>query len=235
MYNVRMVAKIEEMNEAIRLRREGMTYSEILNKVSVSKSTLSLWLRTVELSKSQKQTFTAKKRAAARRGGETRHAMRIRDATQIEQEALKEVGALSQREKWLLGVALYWGEGTKQKPHNVSQGVELINDDYRLIKFFLGWLSLIGVASRDLIFELYIHETSRVRKEEVVKYWAHKLSLQEVIKVNVYYKRHRTKGFRRKLPSEYFGSMRVKVRSSTRLNRRIHGWTEGVVENCPIV
>jgi transposase-like protein len=228
-----MLAKGVEKQEAVRLRKEGKTYSEILEIVPVSKSTLSLWLREVELSKPQKQT--EKKRAAARRGGEARHSMRVLDMAQIESEALKEIGLLSRREKWLLGIALYWGEGTKQKPHNVSQGVELINDDYRLIKFFLEWLGLIGIAQHDLIFELYIHESSRTRREEVLKYWSRKLSLKKKAVVKVYYKRHKTKGYRRKLFSEYFGSMRVKVRSSTRLNRRITGWTIGIVENCPIV
>ena len=230
-----MVVKEAEMREAIRMRKEGKTYSEILDVVHVSKSTLSLWLRKVKLSVTQKQTFTEKKRAAARRGGEARHSMRVLDVAQIEGEALKEIGSLSRREKWLLGVALYWGEGTKQKPHNVSQGVELINDDYRLIKFFLEWLGLIGIAQRDLIFELYIHESSRTRREEVLKYWSRKLLLDKSVVVKVYYKRHKTKGYRRKLFSEYFGSMRVKVRSSTRLNRRIAGWTMGIVGNCPIV
>jgi Homeodomain-like domain len=230
-----VVAKEAEKREAIRLRKEGKTYSEILDVVSVSKSTLSLWLRKVELSTPQKQIFSAKKRAAARRGGEARYSARVRDEEEIVDEALKEVGSLSRREKWLLGVALYWGEGSKQKSHNVSQGVELINDDFRLITFFLEWLNLIGVAQHDLIFELYIHESSRTRREEVLKYWSHKLSLKKRVVVRVYYKKHKTKGYRRKLLSEYFGSMRVKVRSSTRLNRRIAGWTMGIVENCPIV
>ncbi len=230
-----MIAKGVEMKEAIRLRKAGKTYSEILDVVHVSKSTLSLWLRKVELSKSQKQIYSAKKRAAGKRGGAARRLARERDELLIQTISQKEIGTLTKREKWLIGIALYWGEGSKQKPHNVSQGVDFINDDYRVIKFYLEWLDLIGIAQRDLIFHVYIHEASRGRNKEVLEHWSRKLSLNNETAVNVYYKRHATRGFRRKLLSDYFGSMRVRVRSSTQLNRRIMGWTMGIVKNCRIV
>ena len=46
---------------AIKLRREGLSYSEILQKIPVAKSTLSLWLRSIGLSKKQVQRLTEKK------------------------------------------------------------------------------------------------------------------------------------------------------------------------------
>jgi transposase len=51
---------------AIQLRREGYSYSEILKKVPVAKSTLSLWLRSVNLTNSQKQKLTLKKLKSAK-------------------------------------------------------------------------------------------------------------------------------------------------------------------------
>jgi len=53
---------------AISLRQGGRSYSEILQKVSVAKSTLSLWLREVGLSKKQHQRLTQKRLKAAQRG-----------------------------------------------------------------------------------------------------------------------------------------------------------------------
>ena len=50
-----MLAKIEEKQKAIALRKRGYSYSEILAEVPVAKSTLSLWLRSVGLAKKQKQ------------------------------------------------------------------------------------------------------------------------------------------------------------------------------------
>ena len=46
-----MVEKKKEKAKAIRLRRKGKSYNEILEKVPVAKSTLSRWLRDVSLAK----------------------------------------------------------------------------------------------------------------------------------------------------------------------------------------
>ena len=64
--------KIEEKIKALELRRKGLTYKEILKQVPVAKSTLSLWLREVGLSKTQKQRITQKQIKASQRGGDTR-------------------------------------------------------------------------------------------------------------------------------------------------------------------
>ena len=53
-----MILKTREKIKAVNLRKSGKTYSEILKIVPVAKSTLSIWLREVGLSKVQKQTIT---------------------------------------------------------------------------------------------------------------------------------------------------------------------------------
>src|SRR3989344_520494 len=94
--------------KAISLRREGRSYSEILKVVPVAKSTLSLWLRDVGLSKRQKQQLTAKKIAAAKRGGAMRKKMRETETKKIHDIAEEEVGNITKRDLWLIGTALYW-------------------------------------------------------------------------------------------------------------------------------
>ena len=47
------MSKFELKIKTQNLRREGMTYSEILKIIPVAKSTISLWLREVGLSKKE--------------------------------------------------------------------------------------------------------------------------------------------------------------------------------------
>ena len=58
--------KFKEKIEAVRLRRLGRSYAEIRKKVRASKSTLSMWLKDIRLSKKQKNrlyiTLRQKKR-----------------------------------------------------------------------------------------------------------------------------------------------------------------------------
>ena len=48
--------------KAIELRRQGQSYSDILKVVNVSKGTISLWLRNVELTQEQKGRLTNRSR-----------------------------------------------------------------------------------------------------------------------------------------------------------------------------
>jgi transposase len=72
-----MAVKVKEKEIAIELRRQGYSYSEILKRVPVAKSTLSLWLRSVGLAKQQKQRLTEKRLAALKRGWEACRKKRI--------------------------------------------------------------------------------------------------------------------------------------------------------------
>jgi transposase len=67
-----MLTKLKEKETAIELRKQGYSYSEILKKVPVAKSTLSLWLRSVGLAERQKQRLTEKKRKGQLKGAQTK-------------------------------------------------------------------------------------------------------------------------------------------------------------------
>jgi transposase len=72
-----MVVKFKEKETAIELRRQGYSYSEILKKIPVAKSTLSLWLRSVGLAERQKQRLTEKKRKGQLKGAQMKRRQRI--------------------------------------------------------------------------------------------------------------------------------------------------------------
>jgi hypothetical protein len=145
--------------KAINLRRNGLSYSQILEQVPVARSTLSLWLRSVNLSKRSKQKLTARRLAALRRGGEARRRQRILSTQKILNESIKEVGLISQRELWLIGTMLYWAEGTKEKDRHGS-GVQFTNSDPQMIRLFLKWLSEICKIPKERIyFDIFIHES----------------------------------------------------------------------------
>jgi len=65
--------------------------------------------------KKQKQRLTEKKLVAIKKGGEARHRERIKRTKEIKTTAKKEIKEISDRELWLIGIALYWAEGTKEK------------------------------------------------------------------------------------------------------------------------
>src|SRR3990167_1070594 len=135
-----MTAMSKDKNRAIKLRKKGLSYSEILKEVPAAKSTLSLWLRNVGLAKRQRQKLTEKKRLAQIKGAQVRHDQRIEKSRIITNRAFQEIGEITERELKLIGAALYWAEGSKQKEHNVSEQVMFSNSDPLMISVFLRWL-----------------------------------------------------------------------------------------------
>ncbi len=220
--------------KAIALRRRGLSYSEILKEVSVAKSTLALWLQSVNLSKKQTQRLTEKKLLSARRGGMARHTARIALTQKIYQEARKDIRHLTKRELWLAGVLLYWAEGSKERDSSVGTQLKFNNSDPRMVRLFLIWLKeVFNVQEDDIVYELYIHKTGDAQK--AIQFWENATSCERG-KIRIYFKRHRVKKTNRKNVEEnYHGLLRVGVRKSSSLNRKIDGWVNALCEYWGIV
>lgn len=231
-----MTKKILEKDRAIDLRRAGSSYSEILAQVKVAKSTLSLWLRSVGLSKRQKQRITQKRLDAIKRGWIKWKSMRIERVRIIKERAKKEVQCISNRELWLIGVALYWAEGSKEKESSVGNGTQFSNSDPMMIALYLKWIrEIINVSNEDICVGIYIHENHRPNIKEVVDYWSGIANIPVEQFRYVYFKRHNPKTRRSNTGQAYHGVLRIAVRKSSVLSRRIMGWVDGICEHCRVV
>lgn len=229
-----MILKTKERNEALILRKQGLSLNEIKKQVKVAKSTLSLWLRDVGLSKPQKQRLTEKKLAAAKRGALKRKNERIESTFAIKKLCRNEIGKISKRELWLIGIALYWAEGSKQKEHYVSQTTNFTNSDPQMLRLFLSWLkNIVKISDKDIKLEIYTHEGYSVGS--VVNYWAKELSFPKEVFKYVYFKKGNPKTKRKNVGEKYHGLIHIKVRGGTVLNRKLSGWAEGIVNNCEVV
>ena len=221
--------KSNEKEKAVKLRKEGKTYSEILVEIPIAKSTLSEWLKSVQLATPQKQRITKKRLAAARRGAEARRNTRLNELQKHIIKGRSHIGKLSARELWLVGISLYWAEGSKQRDTNLSSGVILGNSDFEMIQVFMHWLRLMHVPESAYWFELYVHES---RKTDVLAFrmwWAKQLNVPANQITRVYFKKGNIKTNRTNIGNSYHGLIRIRVKSSTILNRKINGWVHGIV------
>ncbi len=221
------MVKLEEKQIAVEWRKKGATYSEILKEIHVSKSTLSLWLKEVGLSVPQKQRITEKRMATQRKGALAKRQIRLDLIKQIEREANDEIGNLDRNVFWMVGAALYWAEGNKQKPHDVSCGVKFSNSDPLMVRYFYKWLTDIcrlGIA--DLTFEIYIHTGCDV--DEIKKFWSAELDLGVDYFDKIRFKPNKFRGYKKNTGEEYHGLVRINVKRSANLNRRIMGWTKSL-------
>lgn len=75
---------------------------------------------------------------------------------------------------FMLGLGLYWGEGSKY-----PNAFELTNSDLGVIKNWLKWLKMY-LPDAGLRFTIFSH--SDVSKEDAIEYWASQLEIDSPIK-----------------------------------------------------
>ncbi len=231
-----MISKTQEKELAIQLRKQGKSYSEIRRSIPVAKSTLSIWFREVHLSKRQEQKITTKRIEAQKRGAEARRTQRIRHSLEIKKSATQDIKNISERELFLIGVTLYWAEGAKEKEYRPSAITAFSNSDPNMIALFRKWLiKSLKIDEKNLIYELYIHKTAD--RKTIAEFWKNALDI-EIKEIRVYFKKAINNSTNRHNKGEkYFGTLRIKVKRSIDLTRKIDGWIEAIVlkENCQIV
>lgn len=224
-----MIKKEELNKKAVALRKKGLTYSAILEKVPVAKSTLALWFKEVKLSTPQFQRLTEKRLAAGRRGGLAKKNQRIQRSQEIIQKAEKEIGEISERELWLIGTTLYWEEGSKEKEWKPGSPVSFINMDKNMIIVFLKWLNLCNIKRDEMSFDIYIHENHKHRVKEIKKYWSKITSFPKNKFVHIYFKKDKTKTNRKNVAeNRYYGIIKIKIKQSSTFLRKITGWISGI-------
>lgn len=224
-------AKCAEKDFAIKLRAQGFSYSEIEKRVNVSRSSLSLWLRDIPLSMEHKERLFKKQLAQHERAWYLIRQRRIEKTNQIKKTAAEEVGKISDRELWLLGIALYWAEGTKEKEHSVAEQTTFSNSDPEMIKVFLMWTQrCLGLTYNDIVFSLYIHENAKPRLRVVVDFWADIANIR-TSSLYIYFKKHTVNPYRKNQGDRYMGVLRIRLRRSSELNRKIAGWIQGIYKN----
>ena len=205
------MAKHDLKITAVSLRKLGLSYSQIQQQVSVSQSTLSLWLHSVDLSDEQKRTISERQRKASSR---TRRRNRRLRQQSIYSSERRRINSLTPRELWLMGTVLYWAEGSKEKEYSPGSGVEFTNSDPTLVGLFIDWIrNACGVDEDRLVFAIYIHESHSESMERIRDYWVREAAIPRDRLDKFYFKNHRPTN-RRNTGRAYHGVLRVRVKAS---------------------
>lgn len=229
-----MRAKLIEREQAIALRRQGLSYSEIQARVPVSQASLSFWLRGVELEASHEQRLASRKAAGQSQAAQKVHQLKMERVEQTLRQAEFEANRfLNSRELlWVIGTVLYWAEGTKVKEWPCKEQVQFTNMDPNMIRLVRGWLErYCASTSDDFDYALYIHPDADVKSAQ--RYWARTLGVPEG-QLRTYFKKHNPSPRRKHVGRTYCGTMRMTVRRSTLLAHRITGWIRTVVTHCGV-
>ncbi len=166
------MARKQEKNQAIKLRKEGMSYSQIKERLGISKSTLSGWLADMPLSKQrlnelQRNQHVIEKIRSAKFKTRTKRILQVRNTV------LRQITPLSKRELIIAGFFLYWAEGGKTKTYTAT----LSNTDPRMIRAFIKWLQLLDVSFDKMYIRLHLYID--MNEESEINYWSQELKISK--------------------------------------------------------
>ena len=222
------MAKFKEKNEAVRLRDKGWSISDIAKKVSVSKSTVSMWCRDIVLTNTAILQIAKKSKRkstnALLRYSESIRAQRVQRTIQSESVGKKRLGTMTDRDIYCIGLGLYWGEGYKKG----SQEFGFTNSDPQMVCFYVTWLEIVfGVKKNDLILRISINAQHTSRVHEVEKYWEGLLGLPS----KSFTKLSLIKTASKKIYNDqnHMGTLRIKVRKGTSMRREVMGAIRSIV------
>lgn len=170
----------------IKLRNQGKSYSEIRSTIKVSKSTLSLWLRNMPLSEVQLRKLRDNNPIRIEKYREAMKRKRKDRQVVSHVRAVEDIASISEREFFIAGLFLYWGEGAKAADYTLC----VSNTDPSVLVCFIKWLAMLGVDSSRLRIRLHLY--SDMDEQQEIAFWQKTLQVPKACFRKSYIKKSTT-------------------------------------------
>ena len=211
------------------------SYLEINRELNIAKSTLSLWLKNIQISDKASKRILSRGRALAITALIKRNKLQTHlaqaNATFIQSNAINQIGNVSKRELLLIGATLYWAEGYKRAiiangKKRTYHPVSLSNSDPELIKVFLKFLrEICNVSDEKISANLRIYEHQNAA--QLLQFW-HKTTKIPIGKFHkFYYGVSKSSLGKRPFNILPYGTIQIVV-GDTKLYHSIMGWIKGI-------
>lgn len=139
------------------------------------------------------------------------------EVSAIKNKARSEISALSQNEFFLVGLVLYWAEGSKKIL------VDLANSDPKIVAFMMKWFRE-ACRVEDQAFRVQLHLHDGQDEASMKLYWANLMKLPLTQFHKSFIKKEGTGHRKNKL---YCGTVKIRI-CNRNLLHQILGWIEGL-------
>lgn len=219
-----MRALVQEKERATFLRKKGYSYRDILREIRVSKSSLSLWLQDLPLTRQEKTYLKSRRDSNISRGrmraATALHELRLARDKAVLESAQKEFRRNCKAPFFHVGIALYWAEGSKR-----TNSFSFANSDSEMIALMLAWIEkFFGVRRNVIKVRLYTHRPFAHERSE--EWWSNEI---DVPLANFQKTIYKPTGLLVKKRPNYKGCLRIELGSTARL-RKMQFWQRMLVE-----
>lgn len=220
-----MNAKVREKELVVGLRKQGLTYRQILERVPVSKSSISIWLKDSVLTENEMRVLKRRKDSGISRGriraaASLRAARNSRDSV-LFSEAKTEFEKRRNDAFFQVGVALYWAEGSKR-----TGSFGFINSDSEMIVLMIRWIRVfMGCEESEIKMRVYTHKSFADEKHDEVWSRATGIPLDRFGKTI-----YKTQGLMVKKRPNYIGCVRIEL-GRVKYLRKLAFWQQMLIEH----
>lgn len=216
-----------EKQRAVELRGKGLSYSLISEQLGISKSTLSNWLKDLPYTPNEDVLYRIRRGQGTY--GLRRRQIRIDEIAMLKARGISEVGKVSKRDLWMIGLGLWIGEGSK-----TMEQIRLVNSDPKVIRLFIRWLrEICELKDENITIAMHLYPNSDELSS--MKYWMNitKLPKKQFRKTQIDRRLDKKRLKKGKTP---YGTLHISVASNlnpekgVRLYRRMMGWVSGVIQ-----
>ena len=207
---------------ARKLRGKGYSFNEISRELNIAKSTASVWLRDIRLSKTAIKRLKSRRLLGAEKTRNTKRLKREEVNNFLAREALDFLNSvkLNKDHIKLFCALLFECEGTK----DTSGGICFVNSDPRLIKTFLFLLrSGFKIKEKKLRVVLHLHDYHSERDQIV--FWSKLTDIPKSQFSKPYRKPHTGK----RVKDEYQGCVSIRYYDSV-LARRLAALSRAILD-----
>ena len=211
--------------KALKLRSNGLSYNEILKKIPVAKSTISLWCRYVKLTAAQRKRLEDKKSDKGLAGIKAIQNMFWRRRCEAFLGGAGLSNRLSGKDlRFIAGLMLYWAESDK-----ASGGASISNSDPRVIKFMTLWFDeFFGMKNNQFTISLHLH--SGQNENDMKLYWS-KLTGVPLENFRKSFVKPEGSGYRKNILYNGTVKLTVRAKGSTYLLFKILGAINGFLNS----
>ena len=149
--------------------KSGYSYEQIHQKLNISKTTINHWFK--KLPQKDQENIKefrienwqkAYKKTAEKIKKETK-----RKEKEIQKKAAGEIKKISKRELFLIGLALYWGEGNKRGKNHI----QFTNSDPKMISLMMSFFRKIYQVKEDKFYmQMVLHQNTSA--EKALNFWS---------------------------------------------------------------
>ncbi len=208
--------------QSIELRKKGYSVKEISESLSVARGSVSTWVKNVVLTSEQIQHL--KNKSHSPEIVERRRQSRLKNERSkkliVIDEAAQEIRKIDESMLKMVGLGLYWGEGSK-----FTKGMARIsNSDPTIIKMGMKFFrEICKVDEKKFRAHIHLHSESGVK--DAINYWSGITNIPSSQFYKTYtVKSKSSKNLRTTLPH---GTLDIGV-CDTKLLLKILGWIEGL-------